>query len=301
MDLEVRNVRKTFGPVRAVDGLSFRAQGGRIFGLLGPNGAGKSTTIRMIMNIIAPDEGEILFDGQPIRPADKDRIGYLPEERGLYRKMVVNDALLYFASLKNRSRSEAQAGIDRWLERFELLEWKMRKVEELSKGMSQKLQFIVAVLHDPEILFLDEPFAGLDPVSTESLRESVLELGRRGKTILLSTHIMDQAERMCGEILIIDHGREVLAGAVETLKARFGRNSVVIEFDGDPEVVRGTGLVTNLITYPRWVEAELAQGCTAQQLLSALVGRLSIRRFEVMAPSLHKIFIRQVGAREGRS
>jgi ABC-2 type transport system ATP-binding protein len=164
--------------------------------------------------------------------------------------------------------------------------------------MSQKLQFIVAVLHDPEVLFLDEPFAGLDPLSTESLRESVLELGRRGRTILLSTHIMDQAEKMCGEILIIDHGREVLAGTVDSLKERFGRNSVAIEFDGDPELIRGSGLVTELISYPRWVEAELAEGATANQLLAALVGRLSIKRFEVMAPSLHKIFVRQVGARE---
>jgi ABC-2 type transport system ATP-binding protein len=301
VNLEVRDVHKSFGPVRAVDGLSFRAQGGRIFGLLGPNGAGKSTTIRMIMNIIAPDRGDILFDGRPIRPEDKDRIGYLPEERGLYRKMVVNEALLYFASLKNLPRVEAQKRIDLWLERFELADWKRRKIEELSKGMSQKLQFIVAVLHDPEVLFLDEPFAGLDPVGTETLREAVLELGRRGRTILLSTHIMDQAEKMCGEILIIDHGREVLAGTVDALKARFGKNSVVIEFDGDPEAVRATGLVGELITYPRWVEAELAEGCTADQLLQALAGRLSIRRFEVMAPSLHKIFVRQVGAREARA
>jgi ABC-2 type transport system ATP-binding protein len=300
MILEVRNVRKSFDSVRAVDRISFRAQGGRIFGLLGPNGAGKSTTIRMIMNIISPDEGEILFDGRPIRRADKDRIGYLPEERGLYRKMVINDALLYFASLKNLARGEAQKRADRWLERFELAEWKRRKVGELSKGMSQKLQFIVAVLHDPEILVLDEPFAGLDPVGTESLREAVMELGRRGGTILLSTHIIDQAEKMCGEILIIDHGREVLAGPVDALKARFGKNSVAIEFDGDPEVVRSTGLVGQLISYPRWVEAELAEGCTSDQLLEALAGRLSIRRFEVMAPSLHKIFLRQIGAREAR-
>jgi ABC-2 type transport system ATP-binding protein len=198
-------------------------------------------------------------------------------------------------------RTEAQKNIDRWLERFELAEWKRRKIEELSKGMSQKLQFIVAVLHDPEVLFLDEPFAGLDPVSTESLRESVLELGRRGRTILLSTHIMDQAEKMCGEILIIDRGREVLAGTVDSLKERFGRKSVAIEFDGDPQVIRGSRLVTELIAYPRWVEAELTEGATADQLLAALVGRLSIKRFEVMAPSLHKIFVRQVGAREART
>jgi ABC-2 type transport system ATP-binding protein len=295
MDLEVLEVGKSFGPLRAVDGVSFRVGGGRIFGLLGPNGAGKSTTIRMIMNIIAPDAGSILFDGQPIRPEDKDRIGYLPEERGLYRKMEVEAALQYFASLKNRTRSETSRNIDRWLERFELLEWRRRRIEELSKGMSQKLQFIVAALHDPEILVLDEPFAGLDPMSTDTLRDAVLELERLGKTILLSTHIMDQAERMCREILIIDHGREVLAGTVDSLKRRFGRNSVVIEFEGDVEQIRSSGMVTNVLSYPRWVEADLAEGCTADRLLAALVGKMSIRRFEVMAPSLHKIFVRQVG------
>jgi ABC-2 type transport system ATP-binding protein len=298
MTLEVINLRKSFGALRAVDGLSFRAGGGGIFGLLGPNGAGKTTTIRMIMNILAPDDGQILFEGQPIRPQDKDRIGYLPEERGLYKKMEVGEALLYFASLKNRSRSEVQNDVDRWLARFELGDWKRRKIEELSKGMSQKLQFIVAVLHDPDIVFLDEPFAGLDPVSTESLREAILELSRRGKAVLLSTHIMDQAERMCSEILIIDHGREVLAGPVESVKSRFGKNSVVIEFDGDPEIVSSSGLVSRVITYPRWVEAELAEGRRADELLAALVGKLSIKRFEVMAPSLHKIFVRHVGARE---
>jgi ABC-2 type transport system ATP-binding protein len=300
MNLEVLEVRKSYGPVRAVDRVSFRAEGGRIFGLLGPNGAGKSTTIRMIMNIIAPDEGRILFDGQPIRPEDKDRIGYLPEERGLYRKMEVAAALRYFASLKNRSRAATEQDIDRWLERFELGDWRRRRIEELSKGMSQKLQFIVAALHDPEILVLDEPFAGLDPVSTDTLKEVILELERRGKTILLSTHIMEQAEKMCREILIIDHGREVLSGAVESLKAGFGRNSVIIELDGDPEIVRSSGMVTNVLAYPRWVEADLAEGCTTDQLLAALVGKVSIKRFEVMAPSLHKIFVRQFAGGEAR-
>ncbi len=304
MMVEVCNVRKRFGSgpsaVQAVDGVSLRAGEGRIFGLLGPNGAGKTTVIRMIVNILAPDEGAVLFDGRPIRPQDKRLIGYLPEERGLYKKMPVNDLLLYFAALKGRPRREVQPGIDAWLERFGLADWKKRKVEELSKGMSQKVQFIAAVAHDPQVIFLDEPFSGLDPVGAEALREAVLELGREGRTILLSTHIMEQAERMCGEILLIHRGRPVLAGTLEQIKSRFGRNSVVVEFDGDPEVVRASGLVSGLIAYPRWVEAQLAEGATADDLLRALVGRLSIRRFEVVAPSLHRIFLRQVGAEESR-
>ena len=196
MELQVLEIKKRYGSVQAVDGISLTASPGKIYGLLGPNGAGKTTTIRMIMNIIAPDEGQILFDGKPIRPGDKNRIGYLPEERGLYRRMVVNELLQYFASLKGGRRGYIQDRIDGWLERFDLSEWKMRKVEELSKGMSQKVQFIVSVLHDPDILVLDEPFAGLDPVSTEALRKAVLDLGKQGKTILFSTHIMEQAERM---------------------------------------------------------------------------------------------------------
>jgi ABC-2 type transport system ATP-binding protein len=294
MDLEVLEVKKSYGSIQAVDGVSLKASPGGIYGLLGPNGAGKTTTIRMIMNIIIPDQGQILFDGKAIQPADKNRIGYLPEERGLYKKMVVNDLLLYFASLKGRNRSEVQPGIDRWLERFDLEEWKSKKVEELSKGMSQKIQFIVSVLHDPDILVLDEPFAGLDPVSSESLRNAVLDLGRQEKTILLSTHIMEQAERMCSEISIIDSGREVLSGAVERVKSRFGRNSVIIEFDGKPEIIKDCKLVAELISYPRWVEAELAAGVTPDQLLGYLVGKVSIKRFEVVTPSLHKIFIDQL-------
>ena len=294
MMLQVRNVKKSYGAVQAVDGISFTASAGKIYGLLGPNGAGKTTTIRMIMNIIAPDQGQILFDGKPISPGDKNRIGYLPEERGLYRKMILNDLLHYFASLKGRKRGEVQSRIDDWLERFDLSEWKMRKVEELSKGMSQKVQFIVSVLHDPDILVLDEPFAGLDPVSTEALRKAVLELGKQEKTILLSTHIMEQAERMCSTILIIDSGREVLSGSVEAIKSCFGTNSVIIEFDGDADILHGCDLIGRVISYPRWVEAELAAGVNADELLGYLVGKLSIKRFEVVTPSLHKIFIDQL-------
>jgi len=298
MKIEVQGVRKRFGELTAVDGVSFRAAEGRIFGLLGPNGAGKTTTIRMIMNIIAPDEGAVLFDGRPIERRDKDRIGYLPEERGLYRKMQVGELLLYLASLKGVSRFDSLQRIDRWLSRFELADCRKRRVEELSKGMAQKVQFIATVLHEPQLVFLDEPFSGLDPVAAEVLREAVLELAGRGTTVLLSTHIMEQAERMCHELLLIDHGREVLSGTLEAIKARYGRRSVVVEFDGDPQVLRRQPSVAGLIAYPRWVEAELAEGFSPDEFLAGLVGRVSIKRFEVMAPSLHKIFLSRVGREE---
>lgn len=301
MKLEVRGLRKRFGEVQAADGVSFHVPEGRIFGLLGPNGAGKTTIIRIIMNILQPDEGAVRFDGRPILPGDKDRFGYLPEERGLYRKMPVGELLQYLAALKNRPRSFSQPRIETWLERFELGAWRKRRVEELSKGMAQKVQFVAAVLHEPELVFLDEPFAGLDPVAAETLREAVLELERRGCTVLLSTHIMEQAERMCRDLLLLDHGREVLSGSLESIKSGFGRRSVVVEFDGDPEVVRRSPAVGNLIVYPRWVEAELAPGADADRLLADLVGRVSVKRFEVVAPSLQKIFISRVGSRgEGR-
>jgi ABC-2 type transport system ATP-binding protein len=225
--IELRGVRKHYGEVKAVDGISFTARPGEVFGLIGPNGAGKSTTIKMIMNILAPDGGEILFDGKPLGKRLKDSIGYLPEERGLYKKVKLGEMLAYLASLKNAEPGEAARRIDRWLARFDLAEWKNRRCEDLSKGMSQKAQFIAAVAHDPPYLFLDEPFAGLDPVATDLLRETVLETSKAGKTILFSTHNMEVAERLCSQIFLIDHGREVLSGAMDEVKSRYGRNAVI--------------------------------------------------------------------------
>jgi len=292
--LEVKNITKHFGEIKAVESVSFSAQPGQIFGLLGPNGAGKTTTIRMIMNIIAPDSGEILFGGKRIEESDKDRIGYLPEERGLYRKVKAGDMLLYLAGLKNSTGEETARRLDQWLERFDLLEWKDKPVESLSKGMSQKAQFIASVLHDPEFIFLDEPFAGLDPVSTDALKEAILDLGKSGKTILFSTHIMEQAEKLCSYIFIINKGREVLSGTLEGIKNRFGKKSVVIEFDGSIDFLKDSGITENILSYPRWVEVDLAEGKSADDLLKLLAGKISVRRFEVVTPSLHRIFIQQV-------
>jgi len=292
--IELQSISKSFGQVTAVDKISFTTREGEIFGLLGPNGAGKSTTIKMIMNILTPDSGSILFNGNPLRESDKDRIGYLPEERGLYRKVKINQMLLYLASLKNADGSAVEKRLDKWLARFDLSEWKTRTPEALSKGMAQKVQFIASVLHDPEFLFLDEPFSGLDPVSTDVLREAVLELGSRGTTILFSTHNMEVAERICSRILVIDHGREVISGSVADIKSRYGHNTVAVEFDGVIDFGSLAGMVRNVSRFPRWVEVELLEGASPQALLKCLVGQVSVRRFEVVSPSLHKIFVELV-------
>lgn len=293
--IELQGVTKRFGDLVAVHEVSFTARQGMVFGLLGPNGAGKSTTIRMIMNILAPDSGAILFGGKPLTEVDKERIGYLPEERGLYKKVTVNDMLIYLGELKGRSRNQLQPRIDSWLERFDLVEWKNKKIEELSKGMSQKVQFIGSVAHDPELLFFDEPFSGLDPVSSDMLRDQIIELGNSGKTILFSTHILDHAERICNDILIINKGKEVTRGSMEGVKDSHGTRSVIIEFDGEFAALDSLPMVKQAIRYPRYVEAELADGADSDELLAALVGRVSIRRFELVSPSLHKIFVDLVG------
>jgi len=293
--IELRAVRKSFGSVKAVDEISLAAKAGEIFGILGPNGAGKSTTIKMIVNILAPDSGSILFNGRPIRESDKDRIGYLPEERGLYRNVKIGEMLLYLASLKNTDRSVAAKRLDAWLDRFGLTEWKTSSPEALSKGMAQKVQFIASVLHDPEFLFLDEPFSGLDPVSADSLREAILELGERGKTILFSTHNMEVAEKICSRLIVIDHGRELISGTLADIKSRHGRDMVVVEFDGTIDFGSLGRLARCLSSFPRWAEFELAEGTSPQALLKILVDQVSIRRFEVVAPSLHTIFVELVG------
>ena len=237
--IEVREVVKRYGDHLAVDGVSFRAQPGEIFGLLGPNGAGKSTIIRMIMNILAPDAGRVLFDGRPLAEADKERIGYLPEERGLYQRQTVREVLTYLAALKGVPAARSAAAIAAWLERFELADWRDRRVEQLSKGMAQKVQFIAAVAHDPEIVFFDEPFSGIDPVSTDVLRGALMELARAGKTVLFSTHLMDQAERICERVHIIGRGRTVVEGRLSEVKDRFGTGSIQVELDGDAGFLRG--------------------------------------------------------------
>ncbi|HEX8920009.1 MAG TPA: ABC transporter ATP-binding protein [Pyrinomonadaceae bacterium] len=295
--LTLTGVTKRFDEFTAVNDLSLRVRPGRIFGLIGPNGAGKTTTIRMIVNITAPDEGTIELFGQQINPELQDRIGYLPEERGLYKKMKVIDQLRFFGELKNVKGKNADEAIDRWLARVKLTEWKNKKAMELSKGMQQKIQFIAAVMHDPDLMILDEPFSGLDPVNQEVLKEIVLELKAAGKTIIFSTHQMEMAERLCDDICMINRSNKVLDGTLREIKRSFGRNAVALRLEGDGQrVLDDTALVAKVEQHSDEMEALLAEGVDAQELLRQLVASgARVTKFELVEPSLNDIFIEKVG------
>lgn len=291
----IDHISKTFGEFTAVNDLSLSVYPGRVFGLLGPNGAGKTTTIRMIVNITAPDSGRIQIFGHQITPQLQDRIGYLPEERGLYRKMKIGDQIKYFAALKNVRSDEAERRVDRWLTRLQLLPWKNRRARELSKGMQQKVQFINAIVHEPDLLILDEPFSGLDPVNVEVLKEIILDLKAEGKTIIFSTHQMEVAERICDDICLINRSRKVLEGSIRQVKSGFSRNAVALRLQGGDGVLRDPGLVSKLEQHSDGVEVLLAEGADAQVLLKKLIDAgAKVEKFEMIEPSLHNIFIEKV-------
>ncbi len=297
--LTISGVTKRFDEFTAVNNLSLRVRAGRIFGLIGPNGAGKTTTIRMIVNITAPDEGTIELFGQQMSAELQDRIGYLPEERGLYKKMKVVEQLRFFGELKNVKGKKAEEAIDRWLERVRLTEWKTKKASELSKGMQQKIQFIAAVLHDPDLMILDEPFSGLDPVAQELLKEVVLELKAEGKTIIFSTHQMEVAERICDDICMINKSRKVLDGTLREIKSSFGRNAVALRVEGGDGVLADPSLVAKVERHSDEIEALLAEGADAQSLLQRLIASgATVSKFELVEPSLNDIFIAKVGETE---
>jgi ABC-2 type transport system ATP-binding protein len=293
--VSLRDLVKTFGTHRAVDGVSLEVTKGLIFGLIGPNGAGKTTTIRMMLDIIRPDSGEVRVLGLPAGDGVRDRIGYLPEERGLYRKTKVLEMLEFQGAIKGASPAAAKREAAGWLDRLGLAEWKDRKVEDLSKGMQQKVQFVGAVLGKPELLILDEPFAGLDPVNQNLFKDAMLEINRAGATIIFSTHQMETAEKLCREIALINRGRIVLEGPLTAVKARFGRNSVLVEYDGDGGFLRALPGVARVDDYGGYREVRLRDGADPQALLRALVERVAVRRFEIVQPTLHNIFIEQVG------
>src|SRR5215813_984705 len=293
--VQVDQVTKSFGEFTAVNQLSLSVRPGRIYGLLGPNGAGKTTTIRMIVNITAPDSGNIKIFGKQITPELQDRIGYLPEERGLYKKMKVGEQLKFFAELKNVNGKEADQRIDKWLARLKLSEWKLKKSMELSKGMQQKIQFITAVLHEPDLIILDEPFSGLDPVNVELLKDVVLELKAAGKTIIFSTHQMEVAEEICDDICLINRSRKIFEGTLREIKSSFGRNSVAVRLEGGDGVLNDPALVSKLEQRADEVEALLASGASAQVLLKRLIDSgATISKFEMIEPSLNTIFITKV-------
>jgi ABC-2 type transport system ATP-binding protein len=293
--VSLENVMKRFDSLVAVSDLSLQIEQGAVFGLLGPNGAGKTTSLRMIMHILAPDEGSIRVLGQPASDRTQDLIGYLPEERGLYNRMKVREVLVYLAALKGLSEAEASVRVRDWLERLDLGAWSDKKVNDLSKGMQQKAQFIAAVVHRPQLLILDEPFAGLDPVNATTVKDIMLELREQGATIILSTHRMEQVEMMCDAICLVNHGRSVLAGNLRAIKKSYGKNTVRIEYEGNDGFLDLPDIVETLSHFGAAVEAKLRPGADPQELLKAAVTRgARLTRFELIEPSLHDIFIEKV-------
>jgi ABC-2 type transport system ATP-binding protein len=287
--IQVENLVKRYAKVNAVDGVSFSVGKEEIFGLLGPNGAGKTTTIRTMMDIIKPDSGTIKLMGQPVTEASKARIGYLPEERGLYKNFKLLECLVYLGSLKGIPRSEARHRAETLLERTGLEEYANRKVKELSKGMTQKAQFLAAIVHDPDLLIMDEPFQGLDPVNTDLLKTILLEEQARGKTIILSTHNMDQVEEMCDRILLINCGKAVLYGPLDEIKAHYAEHAVILECDALPEALSGVQRVEeHNHTYELVLEQETPPQAILRQLVEA---DITVQRFEVATPPLEEIFI----------
>jgi len=291
--VEVSRVVKTFADKVVVNDLSFSVAQGEIFGLIGPNGAGKTTTIRMMMDIIKPDSGDVTILGEKLSESTKNKLGYLPEERGLYKKLRVLDSIIYLASLKGMDRHSAEEKANQLLSQTGMLPHKGKKIEELSRGMGQIIQFIVAIIHDPELVVLDEPFAGLDPVNVELLKGMLFALKNQGKALILSTHQMNEIEELCDRILMIDHGRSVLYGNLVEIKSRYRSNSVLLEFEGEMGEVPG---VAEKRTHKGYVELVLDGNTTPQQVLERLVSQgVAINRFEVATPPLNEIFLRVVG------
>jgi ABC-2 type transport system ATP-binding protein len=294
--LLVERVTKRYGDFTAVNDLSLSALRGRIFGLLGPNGAGKTTTIRMIVGITAPDDGRIELFGRALAPESQNRIGYLPEERGLYKKMKVGEQLRFFGELKGMTSREADEAAERWLARLRLGDRKGSKTDSLSKGMQQKIQFIATIMHGPDLLILDELFSGLDPVNVELMKDVVLELKSEGRAIIFSTHMMQHAEQLCDDICLINRSRKVLSGSLREVKSAYGSNSVSLRVEGGDGVLEDRALVASVKPDGECVEALLAEGADAQELLRRLVERgARVSKFERVEPSLHDIFIAKVG------
>jgi len=308
--IDIRNVVKRYDQHVAVRDLSLQIPRGSVYGLLGPNGAGKTTTIRMILDIILPDAGSISIFGRPnTDPGILNKVGYLPEERGLYKKMQVRRVLLFLAELKGIRPTDAAKRIDEWLERFSLVtdrDWGEARIDELSRGMQQKVQFIATLLHDPDLVVLDEPFSGLDPINAQALKDAVLELKQRGKTVIFSTHVMDNAEKMCDSVCIIARGEKVLDGSVAAVKHADGTRNVALVLSGGGggaarngvgEILRDPTFVKRCDDTNNYFELELAPNADSQVLLRRLIDAgASIEKFELMQPSLHQIFIKRVGA-----
>jgi ABC-2 type transport system ATP-binding protein len=292
--LELSNVVKRFDGLTAVDSFSLVVEPGGIYGLLGPNGAGKTTTIRMVMGIIEPDEGKITVFNEPFSERVKERIGYLPEERGLYRKMKVLDHLVFLGEIKGVPGKVAAERAREWIEKVDLGGWEDKTVESLSKGMQQKIQFVSTVLHDPQLLILDEPFAGLDPLNTQLLMDIIIEMKEGGRTIVLSTHLMDQVEKLCERICLINKGRKVLEGRLADVKMQFSKNVVALRYIGDQRNIEGLSVVEKVSDFGQELSVTLKEGVDPNDFLRFALERGRVERFEIGEMSLHDIFIAKV-------
>ena len=290
--IEFESVNKFFGAHHAVSDMSFRVPEGSVYGFLGPNGAGKTSTIRMIMSILYPDSGRlrVLGDDQPERV--KDRLGYLPEEKGLYKKMKVKEIVTYFGTLKGMSRRDASRQTERLLQQFGLEDAAGKRCEELSKGMGQKVQILSTLMHDPALVILDEPFSGLDPINVELVREVILDLRRQGKTVIFSTHIMEQAEQICDSILLINKGRKLIDGRISEVKGQFS-STLLIDYEGDPGALKQPGII-RVNNMGNSAELSIEEDCDTRALLKALMDVVKLNSFILKEPSLHEIFIRTV-------
>jgi len=295
--IEIENVTKTFGDVRAVDGLSLNVLAGSIYGFIGPNGSGKTTTLRMIMNIFYPDSGAIRVFGEEMRGASASRIGYLPEERGLYKKMKVRDLLRFYGELKSGGKVNRE--VEDWLERLGLSAWANKKIETLSKGMAQKVQFISTVVANPELIILDEPFTGLDPVNLETIKDAILDLRGRGATVIFSTHDMNVAERMCDFIFMIFKGRKVLDGTLASIQDEYGSDTLRLRAEGGISSLENLDGVERISDFGRLQELRLRSGSDHQKILTEIMSRTPVHSFEIARPTLYDIFLRIAGPDAG--
>lgn len=297
--LEVKNLTKTFGKVTAADDVSFVVPEGTVFGLIGRNGAGKTTTIRMMMNIYMPDNGEVILRGAPVTEEFKQKVGYLPEERGLYKKMNVWDTLMFFAEVKGKSGKDIENKANEYLKKFQLFDRKTSKIQDLSKGNQQKIQFIATILHDPEFLILDEPFSGLDPINTDLLRQIILDLKQQGKVIIFSTHLMDFAEKMCDYIAMIDNGKIILSGALKDLKAKYGNRNVNLSYEGNISFLQKHPIIESIQDFGNTTGISVKEKSQTQDLLKLLLeNNVIIRKFNANDISLHDIFVKLAGDSE---
>lgn len=296
--LEIKNLTKQFNNTIAVNNINFKVEPGKIFGLLGPNGAGKTTTIRTILDIIKPTTGEVLFNGKPLEADFLNKTGYLPEERGLYKKSKVIDIIRYFAELKGLSAQKAVADGIEWLKKLEIPQYKDRKLEELSKGNQQKVQFIIAILHNPDVLILDEPFSGFDPINQQIIKDLILSFVSTGKMIILSTHQMEIAEKLCNDIFLINEGREVCSGNINEVRRKFGKNTIKIEYSGDLSFAKSFNYIESIDSYNNYSEIILKDNTSPNILLRDLIDKVEITGFNIVEATLHKIFIDVIKATE---